>query len=79
MRIQFIALLGNLIALPFRKKINRGMSMKRIYLILGIIFTIITLIGVGYVLLNHGEVKAGYACVPMVFAIIFIVMYRMKK
>lgn len=55
------------------------MSMKRIYLILGIIFTIVTLIGVGYVLLNHGEVKAGYACVPMVFAIIFIVMYRMKK
>ncbi len=53
--------------------------MKKIYLILGIIFTIITLIGVGYVLLNHGEVNAGYACIPMVFTITFIAMYRAKK
>lgn len=53
--------------------------MKKIYLILGIIFTIITLIGVGYVLLNYGKVNAGYACVPMVFTIIFVAMYRAKK
>lgn len=53
--------------------------MKKLYLALGIIFGILTFIGVGCVLMKHGQVKAGYAVAPMVFAIAFLAMYKSKK
>lgn len=53
--------------------------MKTVYLILAIIFTLLTFIGAGYVLMNHGTVNAGYACVPMVLAIAFLSLYRKKR
>lgn len=53
--------------------------MKKLYLALGIIFGILTFIGAGYVLMNHGQANAGYAIVPMVFAIAFLTAYRSKK
>ena len=52
--------------------------MKKIALILGIIFSVITFIGAGYVLLNHGSVNAGYACVPMVLALASFSAYKKK-
>lgn len=38
---------------------------------LAIIFSILTFISIGFVLLNRGEVNAGVAVIPMVLAIIF--------
>lgn len=49
---------------------------KKLALALSVIFIILTLVGAGYVLLNGGKVNAGYACVPMVFALISISFYR---
>ena len=43
--------------------------MKKLSLILSVIFTLLTFGGVGYVLANHGQVNAGYACVPMALAL----------
>lgn len=53
--------------------------MKKLTLALSIIFIILTFLGAGYVLVNHGEVNAGYACVPMVLALAFISFYRKYK
>lgn len=53
--------------------------MKKITFVLGIIFVILTFVGAGYVLLNHGKVNAGYACVPMVFALASVAAYRKNK
>lgn len=53
--------------------------MKKAALILSIIFTIFTFIGAGYVLYNGGKVNAGYAGVPLVFALVCIAFYRNRK
>ena len=52
---------------------------KKLALILSVVFIILTFIGTGYVLLNGGKVNAGYACVPMLFALISISFYRKYK
>lgn len=54
-------------------------KMKKLTLALSIIFIILTFLGAGYILVNHGEVNAGYACVPMVLALTFISFYRKYK
>ena len=43
--------------------------MKVFFLILTTVFTILTFFGAAYVLINDGNVSAGYAVVPMVIAI----------
>ena len=53
--------------------------MKKATLALSIIFTILTFVGAGYVLYNGGKVNAGYAVVPMVFALVSITFYRNRK
>lgn len=53
--------------------------MRKITLILSIIFIILTFVGAGYVLLNKGQVNAGYSAVPMVLAIACLALYRSKK
>lgn len=53
--------------------------MKKVFLILSIIFIALTFVGAGYVLLNKGTVNAGYACVPMIFALALTVAYRSKR
>lgn len=53
--------------------------MKKLTLILSVIFIILTFVGAGYVLSNHGQVNAGYACVPMVLALASISFYRKYK
>lgn len=65
-----------------RKKREKQMNIKRekakrnIFLILQIVLIVLTFIGAGYVLLNHGESNAGYAVVPMLFALIFGMLFR---
>ncbi len=41
------------------------------YFILLVIFTIFTFAGAIYVISNNGEPNAGYACIPMLFALVF--------
>ena len=52
---------------------------QTILLVLTIIFIALTLGGVIYVLMNHGTVSAGYAVIPMVFALTFGNWYRQLK
>lgn len=53
--------------------------MKKVALILGVIFLILTFAGSGYVLINHGEVNAGYAAIPALWTIICFGFYRSGK
>ena len=50
--------------------------MKKAALILGIIFLVLTFVGGGYVLINHGQVNAGYAVVPGIWAMTCFGFYR---
>ena len=43
------------------------------------IFIILTFIGAGYVLYNKGQVNAGYAIIPLLFALSSIGFYRNRK
>lgn len=45
----------------------------------GIIFSICTLAGSGYVLLSETKVSAGYAVIPMVFTLAFMSNYQRRK
>lgn len=53
--------------------------MKRAALILGIVCLILTLIGGAYVILNHGQVNAGYAVIPCLWCMICFGFYRSRK
>jgi len=53
--------------------------MKKFSLVMSIIFMIFTFAGAGYVLLNHGQVNAGYAIVPMSFTLVWIGVYSGRK
>ncbi len=53
--------------------------MKRAALVLGIIFLILTFVGGGYVLVHHGQVSAGYAVIPALWAMICFGYYREKE
>ena len=53
--------------------------MKKIALVLSLIFIILTFIGAGFVLYNRGQVNAGYASIPLVFALASITLYRNRK
>lgn len=53
--------------------------MKKLTLVLSVIFTVLTFAGAGYVLANSGQASAGYACVPMLFGLISVSFYRKYK
>ena len=53
--------------------------MNKIALILGIIFLILTFIGASYVIMNHGQVNAGYAVIPGIWTVICFGAYRRKS
>ena len=53
--------------------------MKKAFLILTVVFGILTCAGIGYVLIRHGQADAGYACVPMVFTFVFLALFRASK
>ena len=48
----------------------------KIFLILQIVFIILTFAGAGYVFLKDGKANAGYAVVPMLGALIFGILFR---
>ncbi len=52
---------------------------QMILLALTIIFITLTFLGAIHVLMNHGEVNAGYAVVPMVLVLGFGNWYRQLK
>ena len=54
-------------------------GLKKIALIFGIIFLSLTFIGGGYVIINRGQVNAGYAVVPGIFAIVCFAYYRSRE
>lgn len=47
------------------------MNKEKIFRILTLIFTILTFVGAGYVLINKGEVNAGFAVIPSLFCAVF--------
>lgn len=47
------------------------MKKLTVLIIFQIVFTILTFVGAGYVLINKGQVNAGYAVIPCVIAVIF--------
>lgn len=53
--------------------------MGKIYKCISIFFVILTFIGRGYVLINKGNVNAGYAVIPMLGALIFNLLYRKQN
>ena len=54
--------------------------LKKFLFVLSVLFTVLTFLGTVYVLLNKGQVSAGYATVPMLWAVLFITIYnRVKK
>jgi len=42
-------------------------------------FLVLTFVGGGYVLINHGQVNAGYAAVPGIWTVICFGFYRSGK
>ena len=53
--------------------------MKKLILGLAILCTLLTFAGAGYVLIQRGAVNAGYAVIPMLFALCFTQTYRRVK
>ncbi|MDE5598520.1 MAG: hypothetical protein K2J04_11925 [Lachnospiraceae bacterium] len=53
--------------------------LKKILFVLSILFTVLTFIGVAYVLLNKGQVSAGYPVVSMLWAVLFTTTYNKVK
>ena len=55
------------------------MKKGKIFRILSFVFFILTLIGAIYVLINKGEVNAGYSVIPSLFCVIFSQLSIMEK
>ena len=53
--------------------------LKKILFVLSILFIVLTFVGATYVLLNKGQVSAGYSAVPMLWAVLFITTYNKVK
>lgn len=53
--------------------------MNKFALVMSIIFMILTFVGAGYVLINHGQVNAGYAVVPMSIEFVFVSLLHSGK
>lgn len=52
--------------------------MKKVYFILFVCFEILTFAGAIFVLTNRGQ-SAGYAVIPMLFALTFGSLYRRER
>lgn len=53
--------------------------MKKILLIISIVFILLTFFGAIYVLTSNGTANAGYAVIPMVIALACLADYRAYK
>lgn len=57
----------------------KGKQLKaKIFLILSLIFAILTLVG-GYLVMTHKLDNAGYSVIPMLFTLTFSILYRNSK
>ncbi len=55
------------------------MKKQTLFLILVIVFAVLTFCGAGYVLYNRGQINAGFAVIPMVIELTCLVLYRAEK
>ena len=55
------------------------MKKLTVLMIFQIVFTILTFIGAVYVLINKGQVNAGYSVIPCVIAVIFSSFIKIEK
>ena len=62
--------------MEFKKECD---CMKKILLILSIVFILLTFVGASYVLTSNGTANAGYAVIPMVIALACLASYRTYK
>jgi len=53
--------------------------MKKLLLVLALIFSVLGFVGAIHVLSSGGEANAGYAVIPLVFSLIFQQAWRAKK
>ena len=53
--------------------------MRKIALIFGIVFLILTFAGGGYVIMNHGQANAGYAVIPGIWTVVCFGAYQRKR
>ena len=53
--------------------------MKKILLILSIVFILLTFVGAIYILTSNGTANAGYAVIPMVIVLACLASYRTYK
>lgn len=67
------------VCLIIKVVLSRIGAMKKATLVLEIIFLFLTFTGSGYILVNHGQVNAGYAVIPGIWAIICFGYYQSKK
>ncbi len=57
---------------------NKEKLKVKVFLILSLIFAILTLIG-GYLVITHKIDNAGYSVIPMLFTLLFSILYRNSK
>ncbi len=53
--------------------------LKKIFLILSIVFIVLTWTGAIYVIYNKGQANAGFAVIPMLFAVFFVSIHNKTK
>ena len=53
--------------------------MKKLLLVLAIVFIVLTFVGAIFVLTSYGTANAGYAVIPMVIALACLAGYRTYK
>lgn len=53
--------------------------LKKNLFVLSTLFTVLTFVGATYVLLNKGQVSAGYSAVPTLWAVLFTIIYNKVK
>ncbi len=58
---------------------RRWEKMKKLFLVLALIFSVLGFAGAIYVLSTGGEANAGYAVIPLVFSLIFQQALHQKK
>lgn len=53
--------------------------MKKLMLRLSVLFAFLTIAGSIYVIITGGSASAGFAVIPMVFMLAFLVVHRVSK
>ena len=51
-------------------EVMKKSGLQKLFLVLTVIFGILTIAGGIYVIMNNGQASPGYACIPMVFTLI---------